>query len=112
MSRTPIRLLVLALAAALAAVIVPATAQAAPYCGITWGSLAKHAGNFEPALEGSELTAVRAGQHACYDRLVLDVAGSTRVGSYDVRYVPEVRSDGSDAVVPLQVAGPRVGDAG
>ena len=62
MTRNPIRLLVLTLAAALAAVVVPATAQAAPYCGITWGSLAKQAGNSAPSLAGSELTAVRAGQ--------------------------------------------------
>ena len=102
MKRTPVRLLVLALIAAVAAVALPATAQAAPYCGITWGSLAKHAGNSAPALPGSELAAVRAGQHACYDRLVLDVAGSTRVASYRVEYVPAVRSDGSGAVVPLR----------
>jgi hypothetical protein len=101
MNRTPLRLFVLALVAALAALVFPATAQAAPYCGITWGSLAKQAGNHAPALGGTELTAVRAGQHACYDRLVLDVTGSTRVGSYDVRYVDRVRHDGSGAVVPL-----------
>jgi hypothetical protein len=102
MSRTPFRLLVLALTTAIAAFVLPATAQAAPYCGITWGSLAKQAGNSAPSLPGSELTAVRAGQHACYDRLVLDVSGSTRVGSYRVQYVPTVRSDGSGAVVPLK----------
>jgi hypothetical protein len=100
--RSSFRILVVALAAALAAVVLPATAQAAPYCGITWGSLAKHAGNNLPSLSGSELTAVRAGQHACYDRLVLDVAGSTRLASYRVEYVPAVRSDGSGAVVPLR----------
>src|SRR4051812_7302022 len=102
MSRTPIRLLVLALTAAIAAFVLPATAQAAPYCGITWGSLAKQAGNSAPSFGGSELAAVRAGQHTCYDRLVLDVTGSTRVASYRVEYVPAVRSDGSGAVVPLR----------
>jgi hypothetical protein len=101
MNRTPLRLFVLALTAALAALVFPATAQAAPYCGITWGSLAKQAGNHQPALGGSELTAVRPGQHACYDRLVLDVTGSTRLGSFDVRYVDRVRHDGSGAIVPL-----------
>ena len=64
MFRSPIRLLVLALTTAITAFVLPATAQAAPYCGITWGSLAKQAGNSAPSLEGSELTAVRAGQHA------------------------------------------------
>jgi len=102
MTRTPLRVLVLIIASALAAVVLPATAQAAPYCGITWGSAAKQVGNSAPAIRGTELTAVRAGQHACYDRLVLDITGSTRVASYRVAYVPAVRSDGSGAVVPLR----------
>src|SRR4051812_34792330 len=102
MSRSPLRLLVVALTTAIAAFVLPATAQAAPYCGITWGSLAKQAGNSAPSLEGSEVGAVRAGQHTCYDRLVLDVNGSTRVASYRVEYVPAVRSDGSGAVVALK----------
>ena len=104
MNRSSFRLLVLALTAALAALVValPAQAAAAPYCGITWGSLPKHAGNSDPSLEGSELTAVRAGQHTCYDRLVLDATGGTRIASYRVEYVPAVRSDASGAVVPLK----------
>lgn len=102
MNRTPLRLFVLALTAVLAALVVPGTAQAAPYCGITWGSLPKQTATHGPALQGSELTAVRAGQHACYDRLVLDVTGSTSVGSWSVAYVREVKADGSGAVVPLR----------
>jgi hypothetical protein len=102
MTRTPIRFLVL-LAASFTAIALAVPAQAAtPYCGITWGSLPKQAGNSDPSLLGSELTAIRAGEHACYDRLVLDVTGSTRVASYRVEYVPAVRSDGSGAVVPLK----------
>ena len=100
----PMSRLMLVLAAVAAAVfglVVPASA-ATPYCGITWGSLAKQVGNSAPSLQGSELAAVRAGQHACYDRLVLDITGSTRVASYDVRYVPAVKSEGSGAVVPLR----------
>ena len=102
MPRTSLRVLVVALAAALAAVVLPASAQAAPYCGITWGSLAKQVGNSAPSLQGSELTAVRAGRHACYDRLVLDIAGSTRIASYRVEYVKAVSADGSGALVPLR----------
>ncbi len=49
MTRTPLRMFVLALAAVLAALVVPGTAQAAPYCGITWGSLPKQAGNHRAA---------------------------------------------------------------
>src|SRR3954467_12359899 len=74
MKRHPVRLLVLVLASAFAALALTAPAEAAttPYCGITWGSLAKQAGNSAPGGPGTELSAVRAGRHTCYDRLVLD----------------------------------------
>ncbi len=103
MIRTPVRVLLL-VAASLTAITlaVPAQAASSPYCGITWGSLTKQAGHSAPSLQGSELSAVRAGQHACYDRLVLDITGSSRVASYRVAYVPTGRSDGSGAVVPLK----------
>ena len=46
---------------------------------------------------------VRAGRHACFDRLVVDLGGQdVRFGSYDVRYVPLVHADGSGAAVPLR----------
>ena len=76
--------------------VAPASAAPAPYCGITWGSLSKQA----DGLGGGHLTNVRGGQHACFDRLVLDVSG--RVSTYWVNYVPEVRMDGSGFVVPLR----------
>jgi hypothetical protein len=69
---------------------------ATPYCGITWGSLPKAA---TPMVTGP-LTGVRAGRHACYDRLVLDVAG--RAPGYTVRYVDTVYTDGAGMVVPLR----------
>ena len=100
MTRTPFRLLVLALTWALSALVLTAPAHAAePYCGITWGSLAKQAGNSAPGSEGDDLAAVRAGRHSCYDRLVLDITGTTHVNSWRVEYVPTVRQDGSGAVV-------------
>jgi len=101
MSRTPIRLLVLTLASALAAVVLPATAQAAPYCGITWGSLAKaHTANDREMVNG-----VRTGRRACFDRLAIDVGGQdTTFGSYDVRYVPLVYTDGKGDPVPVRGA--------
>lgn len=102
MTRNPLRVLILTLAAALIAVAFPAPAQAAPYCGITWGSLAKQVGNSGPASLGDELTKVRAGRHACYDRFVLDITGTTRVNSWRVEYTPQVTEDGSGAVVPLR----------
>ena len=93
---------VAALAAGVALVAAPAasgagTATAAPYCGITWGSQAKTSA----PLTGGRVHGVRAGRHACFDRLVLDMTG--RAPGFDVRYVATVRSDGSG--VPVPVAG-------
>ena len=89
-----------ALAAGAAMVAAPAasgagTATAAPYCGITWGSLAKTS----PPLTVGGVHGVRAGRHACFDRLVLDMTG--RAPGFDVRYVATVRSDGSGFPVPV-----------
>ncbi len=91
---------VAALAAGAALIAAPAasgagTATAAPYCGITWGSVAKTSA----PLTGGRVHAVRAGRHACFDRLVLDMTG--RPPGFDVRYVTTVRSDGSGFPVPV-----------
>ncbi|MBA3410392.1 MAG: hypothetical protein H0U15_06015 [Geodermatophilaceae bacterium] len=82
--------------ASIALVVPTSIAQAAPYCGITWGSLPEEANPGSNAL----LTNVRVGQHACYDRLVLDMAGDVR--GYSVRYVDQVLRDGSGELVPLR----------
>lgn len=79
-------------------VVAPAPAQAAsaPYCGITWGSLAKSAG----ALSGGSVTNVRAGRHACFDRMVIDVRG--HANGYKVQYVQKVLGPGSGQPVSLR----------
>ncbi len=89
-----------AIAAGAALIAAPAAsgvgaATAAPYCGITWGSLAKTSA----PLTGGRVQGVRAGRHACFDRLVLDMSG--RAPGFDVRYVTTVRSDGSGFPVPV-----------
>jgi hypothetical protein len=76
--------------------VAPAAAATGPYCGIRWGSLAKQAGTASSA----PLTNVRAGRHACYDRLVLDLDGPAP--GYVVQYVAQVTQDGSGFVVPLR----------
>ena len=77
--------------------LVPASAAtAAPYCGLVWGSLEKSASGLSQA----PVVNVRTGQHACYDRLVIDVAGD--VGGYTVHYVPQVTADGSGFVIPTR----------
>jgi hypothetical protein len=82
------------------AVVLPSAAQAAPYCEITWGSLAKEAGSSVPTYPPSAVTNVRAGRHSCYDRLVVDLDGSSAGGA--VRYVDAVTTEGRGDVLPLR----------
>jgi hypothetical protein len=102
MARPAIRLLVLAVTTALAALVLAPAAQAAtPSCGITWGSLAKSAA----APARNMVLDVRAGQHACFDRLVVDLGGrDLGFRSYDVRYVPVTIQDGSGHALPVRGA--------
>jgi hypothetical protein len=77
--------------------IVPASgASAAPYCGIWWGSLDKQS---DP-MSSAPVVNIRTGQHACYDRLVVDVNGAA--GGYDVRYVSEITGDASGLPIPTR----------
>ena len=99
MNRTPVRLFILSLTTALSALVLTAPAQAAPYCGITWGSSAKA----ETARDTEMVNGVRSGRHACFDRLVFDLGGQDiSFGSYDVRYVPVVYEDGRGDPVPVR----------
>ncbi len=101
MTRSPLRQLVLLVTAALAAVLVaPAPAGAAPYCGITWGSLAT-SGTDDPG--GDTLRGVRAGRHDCYDRLVIDLAHAPRFSAYSVGY-GTVEQQGSGTPIALRGA--------
>lgn len=93
--------IVAALALVVPALLVPATAQAhsAAYCGLRWGSLPRSSAPVvQPASALGDLVAIRPGRHACFDRLVFDVDGST--GGYSVQYVDQVTQDGSGHVVP------------
>lgn len=78
--------------------IVPATASAAPYCGIRWGSLPESV----TATTSAQVENLRAGRHDCYDRLVVDLEGT--VTGYSVSYVSRVEQLGSGKVVPLSGA--------
>jgi hypothetical protein len=46
------------------------------------------------------VTGVRAGRHACYDRLVIDVAG--RAPGYSVRYVSTFTGQASGLPIPVR----------
>ncbi|MBO1269520.1 AMIN-like domain-containing (lipo)protein [Arthrobacter cavernae] len=80
--------------------VVPGTASAAPFCGITWGSLAKSNTSLPVGPGQDPITNIRSGRHACFDRLVVDVNG--QAPRYHVRYVPAVTQDGSGFTVPLR----------
>jgi hypothetical protein len=75
----------------------PASAAGAPFCGITWGSLPRAGGDLSQA----PLLDLRTGRHDCYDRVVLDFAGTA--AGYRVQYADSVLSQGRGA--PLDVAG-------
>lgn len=74
---------------------VPTTATAGPYCGINWGSLAEARAGTSLA----HITNLRAGEHTCYDRLVVDLDHD--VTGYTVKYVDVVQRPGSGFDLPL-----------
>ncbi len=96
--RRAARGVVAALAVAAFPVAASSLATAATTCPtVHWGSMAR-----ESSATGSSgpLRNVRAGRHACYDRLVLDVG--RHAPGYHVSYVTTVRTDGRGDVVPLR----------
>ena len=78
---------VLGLVLVLVGLVAPPASAHAPYCGIRWGSLDKvvSVGSTGPVVN------IRSGRHACFDRLVFDVAG--KAGGYTVTYDTRGMSD-------------------
>lgn len=100
-SRSTFRSLVLALSAVLVTLaLAPASASASTACPTGWGSLPKSSSGPDPAHDF--VYNVRAGQHACFDRLVVDLGVPGPFNTYSVRYVDTVRHDGSGFAVPLR----------
>jgi hypothetical protein len=101
MSRTLRHLLTVVLV--LTAVALPVAAVTAPTpvpaattsCTTPWGST----GEWVMPLGRAPLTAVRAGRHDCFDRVVFDLAGPA--AGYRVEYVDQVFQDGSGAVLTV-----------
>jgi hypothetical protein len=69
----------------------------APFCGIRWSSKSEHAGK----IVASPVSGVRAGRHACFDRLVVVLGAGKRPG-YHVRYVARVGQDPSGRVIGVR----------
>jgi hypothetical protein len=86
-----------ALAVLLGGVGAVSARASTPYCGITWGSLAKNGGTLSPA----ELVTTRTGEATCYDRVVFELSGPAN--GYQVGYTSVVSSEGQG--LPLSVAG-------
>jgi hypothetical protein len=94
-----VKLFVAVLTAALLTLLPScASAEAAPSsCATAWGSELEHA-----AGGGGEVQRVRTATDACWDRVVIDLAGpATSPAGYHVGYVDEVRQEGSGDVVPV-----------
>lgn len=103
-SRAPrLALFVLALGLILASgptFAVPLTAASDADCTATWGSLAKQSASH---YSRRQITDVRSGRHACFDRLVIDLnSAGTQTPGFGVRYVRRVVADGSGKRVPLR----------
>lgn len=65
-------------------------------CATGWGSTDEHTWEMGDA----PVVDVRAGRHACFDRVVVDLAGPVRPG-WTVRYVDVVREPGRGSPVPV-----------
>lgn len=76
---------------------VPAAMLRSPACIAHWGSTPQHAGQ----MARSHVLRVRAGQHACFDRLVIDIGRGAKPG-YLVSYVARVVQDPSGQVIRLR----------
>ena len=73
-------------------------AEAATACPRGWGSLAKGSTD----LSAASIHNVRAGRHACFDRLVIDARGKMAARSYQARYVTAVTHEGTGRPVPMR----------
>jgi hypothetical protein len=107
MIRTPLRRLVVLATSAVAVAVTafalspPAEATTASSCAVSWGSLAKQGPATGP-VPRALLSNVRAGRQDCYDRLVIDIRGTSTMKSYRVEYVRQVTEDPSGRPVPLR----------
>ena len=102
--RRTVRALTIALAVSITPVAAAAPASAgsavsASTCETQWGSLVKHRAPYT----SKQVRNVRAGQHPCFDRLVIDLGGTGKGKlGYQAKFVRHVTMDGSGADVSLR----------
>jgi hypothetical protein len=107
MIRNPLRRIVVLATSAVAVAVTalalgaPAGATTAQSCAVTWGSLVEH-GPVNGPVSGAALSNVRTGRQACYDRLVIDIRGTSAMKSYRAGYVRQVTQDPSGRPVSLR----------
>jgi hypothetical protein len=90
--------LVIAVGLASPGLVSPAPASArATSCATHWGSKPRRVGH----LVESAVQQVRAGRHACFDRLVITVGSGARAG-YRVQYVRRIIQDSSGKVIHVR----------
>ena len=83
--------------AAIVLTLTPGTASAEPAsCPVGWGSLTKT----EATTTSADMVGLRAGRHACFDRLVFDFRGE--VDGYWVSYVDQVTAEATGDVVAVR----------
>lgn len=88
----------LALTATPAVASAPGTSTIGPNaCSTPWGSLPKTAS----PMSSAPVLAVRAGQHVCFDRVVIDLGRGTGNVGYSVEYVDAVTNPASGMAVPV-----------
>jgi hypothetical protein len=75
-------------------------AAAARACDLDWTRTPQHAGAMVP----SRISQVSAGQHTCFDRLVIRLGKGKRTG-YRVHYVSKIVQDGSGKTIPVRGRG-------
>jgi len=101
----------IAVAAVAAAAPAAAAAQHPAACSSHWGTNAKHGGS--NGTVRTPLLGVRAGQHGCFDRLVVDLGAGPKP-PFSARYVKNIVAQGSGRIlkvrgharIPIVVRGP------
>jgi len=82
-----------------AGALVPAAAGTPAAARSSCGASFTRGAKTHTSTKSRPLIDVRAGRHACYDRLVLEFRGP--VNGYNIRYVKRVHQDGSGEPLPL-----------